>query len=475
MVCTLPGAFSFKWIEQTGKDTANTSSSASSVSASSATSAAAAAADEDAEDEGGKTMTEEQRLNSELLGLLELLSNALEAIDVPASIAHAVTESTATGAGGAASGEGSASGATNTTGAGAATNNAASPAAGDSANDAVRKDGASVVGRVTKAATRGFLSKRRMRLTTACRQHHRDPAAPGGSLMSSFYAEVAAGESGGGLAAGGGAAGAGALEGEDERKTTAAGGGVGEGGGDGVGDGGGSKNSIGDDGNSAGDGTRPMGAAGAPPVDDGLDGDSSDDDDDDDEDSDSGDGEGGERKGDGGGVGRRRGRKKKGGAYLDAASLAVHPLRNALAHVDTLANQIIEPFSAAAAAALEQVVDAMHRESFGSRATGGMGGMGGDGMMHEGPLCSRYMKQLTGAVRRVSDVLQDLPMTHVVGEFRWRLGARVMSIFVRHASLIRPMEEAGRVKLAQDLVQLEIASAPLGAPASWGFIYDVRL
>jgi hypothetical protein len=37
------------------------------------------------------------------------------------------------------------------------------------------------------------------------------------------------------------------------------------------------------------------------------------------------------------------------------------------------------------------------------------------------------------------------------------------------------MEEAGRVKLAQDLVQLEIASAPLGAPASWGFIYDVRL
>jgi hypothetical protein len=51
------------------------------------------------------------------------------------------------------------------------------------------------------------------------------------------------------------------------------------------------------------------------------------------------------------------------------------------------------------------------------------------------------------------------------------LASRLVLLFVRHASLIRPLKEAGKLRLAADMAQLEFAIAPLMSVKELGYPY----
>ncbi|NWQ79593.1 COG5 protein, partial [Columbina picui] len=76
--------------------------------------------------------------------------------------------------------------------------------------------------------------------------------------------------------------------------------------------------------------------------------------------------------------------------------------------------------------------------------------------------CSLYMKELQGFIARVmSDYFRHFECFDFVFDNTEAMAQRAIELFIRHASLIRPLGEGGKMRLAADFAQMELAVAPL--------------
>lgn len=119
------------------------------------------------------------------------------------------------------------------------------------------------------------------------------------------------------------------------------------------------------------------------------------------------------------------------------------------------------------ASILEGVFAKMHDESFADRAPstpGPSGGGGaqqrhnmGDGLSSSSTNGSKYMQEFTSVFAVILDEhLRRLPPSSFVSECVGDFVCRLISVFVRHASLLRPLQENGKLRLANDMAQLEL-------------------
>uniref|UniRef100_H2MCI1 Conserved oligomeric Golgi complex subunit 5 n=1 Tax=Oryzias latipes TaxID=8090 RepID=H2MCI1_ORYLA len=76
--------------------------------------------------------------------------------------------------------------------------------------------------------------------------------------------------------------------------------------------------------------------------------------------------------------------------------------------------------------------------------------------------CSLYMKELQGFISRVmADYFRPFQCADFIYEKTEAIAQRAIQLFVRHASLLRPLGEGGKMRLAADFAQMEMAVAPL--------------
>ncbi|KAG8577236.1 hypothetical protein GDO81_010109, partial [Engystomops pustulosus] len=76
--------------------------------------------------------------------------------------------------------------------------------------------------------------------------------------------------------------------------------------------------------------------------------------------------------------------------------------------------------------------------------------------------CSLYMKELQGFIVRVmNDYFRHFDCTDFVYDNTEAIAQRAIELFIRNASLLRPLGEGGKMRLAADFAQMELAVAPM--------------
>lgn len=153
---------------------------------------------------------------------------------------------------------------------------------------------------------------------------------------------------------------------------------------------------------------------------------------------------------------------------------AAGALGSSLDALQTVATEALTPLFRAVSDRVEHVVVGMHSEPWGDDAPAAEGpsssSSGGGKPAAGGKAVSPYMQELCKFLAHVhaeflsrlspqASMSADLPSRQLTRQ----LVARLLVLFVRHASLIRPLSEKGKLRLAQDMVELELAAAMLHA------------
>ena len=86
---------------------------------------------------------------------------------------------------------------------------------------------------------------------------------------------------------------------------------------------------------------------------------------------------------------------------------------------------------------------------------------------------SPYLERLEAAIAAMSGgVLATLPAGRIDTTVRHAVASRVLAVFVRHVALMRPLGEAAKLGVAQDMAQMELAVQPLAAASELGDVYS---
>ncbi|XP_067324913.1 conserved oligomeric Golgi complex subunit 5 [Anolis sagrei] len=125
----------------------------------------------------------------------------------------------------------------------------------------------------------------------------------------------------------------------------------------------------------------------------------------------------------------------------------------ALKTVHDLMGNAVQPLLNSVGDSIEAIIITMHQEDFsGSLPTSGKPDIP----------CSLYMKELQGFISRVmNDYFRHFECYDFVYESTEAIAQRAIEIFIRNASLLRPLGEGGKMRLAADFAQMELAVAPL--------------
>nr|XP_035957271.1 conserved oligomeric Golgi complex subunit 5 isoform X2 [Halichoerus grypus] len=125
---------------------------------------------------------------------------------------------------------------------------------------------------------------------------------------------------------------------------------------------------------------------------------------------------------------------------------------SALKTIHALMGSAVQPLLTSVGDAIEAIIITMHQEDFsGSLSSSGK---------PDGP-CSLYMKELQGFIARVmSDYFKHFECLDFVFDNTEAIAQRAIELFIRNASLIRPLGEGGKVRLAADFAQMELAVGP---------------
>uniref|UniRef100_A0A8C2ZY46 Conserved oligomeric Golgi complex subunit 5 n=1 Tax=Cyclopterus lumpus TaxID=8103 RepID=A0A8C2ZY46_CYCLU len=118
-----------------------------------------------------------------------------------------------------------------------------------------------------------------------------------------------------------------------------------------------------------------------------------------------------------------------------------------------LMSSAVQPLLQSVSDSIEAIIITLHQEDF------------------SGPLscpgkpdvpCSLYMKELQGFISRVrTDYFRHFQCVDFIYESTESLAQRAIELFIRHTSLLRPLGEGGKMRLAADFAQMELAVAPL--------------
>ncbi|KAF7228789.1 conserved oligomeric Golgi complex subunit 5 isoform X2 [Nothobranchius furzeri] len=132
---------------------------------------------------------------------------------------------------------------------------------------------------------------------------------------------------------------------------------------------------------------------------------------------------------------------------------AVEALSSSLEGVQVLMRNAVQPLVQSVSDSIEAIIITLHQEDF------------------SGPLsspdkpdvpCSLYMKELQGFISRVmTDYFRHFQCLDFIFDSTESVAQRAIKLFLRHASLLRPLGEGGKMRLAADFAQMEMAVAPL--------------
>ncbi|XP_077020684.1 conserved oligomeric Golgi complex subunit 5 [Tamandua tetradactyla] len=125
---------------------------------------------------------------------------------------------------------------------------------------------------------------------------------------------------------------------------------------------------------------------------------------------------------------------------------------SALKTVHGLMGNAVQPLLTSVGDAIEAIIITMHQEDF----SGSLSSLGKPDMS-----CSLYMKELQGFIARVmSDYFKHFECLDFVFDNTEAIAQRAIELFIRNASLIRPLGEGGKTRLAADFAQMELAVGP---------------
>ncbi|KAF1795026.1 Conserved oligomeric Golgi complex subunit 5 [Phytophthora cactorum] len=118
----------------------------------------------------------------------------------------------------------------------------------------------------------------------------------------------------------------------------------------------------------------------------------------------------------------------------------------------------------ALAVLLENIFAKMHEESFGDQsavarvaASGGAPRSSGGVRLAQSTSGSKYMQEFSSAFAIIlEEHLRRLPIAVFATKCLADFVERLISVFIRHASLLRPLTESGKLRLANDMAQLEL-------------------
>ncbi|KAM3859175.1 conserved oligomeric Golgi complex subunit 5 [Diretmus argenteus] len=132
---------------------------------------------------------------------------------------------------------------------------------------------------------------------------------------------------------------------------------------------------------------------------------------------------------------------------------AEQALSSSLEGVQALMSSAVQPLLQSVSDSIEAIIITLHQEDF------------------SGPLstpdkpdvpCSLYMKELQGFIARVmADYFRRFQCVDFIYESTESIAQRAIKLFIRNASLLRPLGEGGKMRLAADFAQMELAVAPL--------------
>ncbi|KAK2832624.1 hypothetical protein Q7C36_016086 [Tachysurus vachellii] len=134
-------------------------------------------------------------------------------------------------------------------------------------------------------------------------------------------------------------------------------------------------------------------------------------------------------------------------------SAAEQVLTVSLEEVQTLMDSAVQPLLTSVTDSVEAILLTMHQEDFSGPPTAG-----------EKPdmPCSLYMRELQGFISRVmNDYFCHLQSVDFLYDRTEAIAQRAITLFIRHACLLRPLGEGGKLRLAADFAQMELAVAPL--------------
>ncbi|XP_011370802.1 conserved oligomeric Golgi complex subunit 5 isoform X2 [Pteropus alecto] len=125
---------------------------------------------------------------------------------------------------------------------------------------------------------------------------------------------------------------------------------------------------------------------------------------------------------------------------------------SALQMIHVLMGNAVQPLLTSVGDAIEAIIITMHQEDFsGSLSSSGKPDVP----------CSLYMKELQGFIARVmSDYFKHFECLDFVFDNTEAIAQRAIELFIRNASLIRPLGEGGKMRLAADFAQMELAVGP---------------
>ncbi|XP_068132384.1 conserved oligomeric Golgi complex subunit 5 isoform X2 [Hyperolius riggenbachi] len=118
-----------------------------------------------------------------------------------------------------------------------------------------------------------------------------------------------------------------------------------------------------------------------------------------------------------------------------------------------LMGNAVQPLLNSVSDSVEAIIITMHQEDF----SGILSSSGKPDVP-----CSLYMKELQGFIARVmSDYFRHFECMDFVYDNTEAIAQRAIELFIRNASLLRPLGEGGKMRLAADFAQMELAVAPL--------------
>ncbi|KAI4878069.1 hypothetical protein NFI96_011672 [Prochilodus magdalenae] len=132
---------------------------------------------------------------------------------------------------------------------------------------------------------------------------------------------------------------------------------------------------------------------------------------------------------------------------------AEQALTASLESVQTLMGSAVQPLLMSVTDSVEAILITMHQEDFSGPLPAGD--------KPDMP-CSLYMRELQGFVARVmNDYFRPLQCLDFLYDSTEGIAQRAITLFIRHACLLRPLGEGGKMRLAADFAQMELAVAPL--------------
>ncbi|RXN00849.1 Conserved oligomeric Golgi complex subunit 5 [Acipenser ruthenus] len=132
---------------------------------------------------------------------------------------------------------------------------------------------------------------------------------------------------------------------------------------------------------------------------------------------------------------------------------AEHAITASSEMIQALMGSAVQPLLRSVLDSVEAILITMHQEDF----SGSLPNLGKPDVP-----CSLYMKELQGFIARVmSDYFRHFECVDFIYDNTEAIAHRSIELFIRNACLLRPLGEGGKMRLAADFAQMELAVAPL--------------